>query len=172
MNKINERMSQKGRRFTILDFLICVMAVGIAVYIGFNFFTSENRTADNNIIYTFKYQATADNIEKFQKGDDVLSADGEKIIGKITNVEIEEISKDQSYSEIETSLDSDLSMKSESDEKDFFVIVTVSAQLDYDSGNYYLNGVPVKLGNDIELTTKNYSAIGKCESISKAESNQ
>lgn len=47
------------------------------------------------------------------------------------------------------------------------VTVTISAKILYDSDVYYLDNVPLKIGDEAELTTKHFSAIGKCVSISE-----
>ena len=42
------------------------------------------------------------------------------------------------------------------------VTITVNAKLDMDSNVYLLNGNPLKIDSEIEITTKKYAAYGKC----------
>ena len=51
------------------------------------------------------------------------------------------------------------------------VTLTVVGTLEYDNGKYFLNGSSFKIGDEIEITTKDYSSLGKCILISSLNDN-
>ena len=80
----------------------------------------------------------------------------------------ESIDINDDYSENESSDDMSKNIIVESKVDGYIeVTVTVSAKILYDSDVYYLDSVPLKIGSEAELTTKYFSATGKCVSISE-----
>lgn len=212
MKKKNNGVDKiEGKRFTIIDFLICLIIISAVAYVGVRFFNSEISNEMTKVEYQLEIVLPQDKAEVYKIGDFVLSSDGEAVIGEIVNVSSSpatmknfditvktesEFNSDDSLSEFSEDLsvenenfessilsedisvaNSESAISIESEEESIFteinvdgyvkVVVTVSAQIKFSSDSFYVNGEQLKIGLNTELTTKSFSSVGKCISISE-----
>lgn len=212
MKKKNNGVGKiEGKRFTIIDFLICLIVVSAIAYVGVRFFNSEMNNETTKVEYQLEIILPQDKAEVYKTGDFVLSSDGEAIIGEIVDVISSPATlknfdlttkKESEFSSVDSSAEisedliieneslessimpEDVSVSSseseisfESEDESFVteinidgyvkVVVTVSAQIKFSSDSFYVNGEQLKIGLNTELTTKSFSSIGKCISISE-----
>jgi len=111
--------------------------------------------------------------------EDIISEDiiSEDIVSDdIVSDDMNEVTKEISENEFSNDHDDDEISKSlvtESVIKGYVkVTLTVVGTLEYDNGKYYLNGSSFKIGDEIEITTKDYSSFGKCILISSINDNE
>lgn len=200
--KRNKGENNETRKFTLIDLVVCLVIVFALVYVGIRFFNAEKFSDDFDVEYEAVFIIEEEQ-NLFKIGDEVLTSNGENVIGKIIDISVSkayyrnidmsfgyvhenEISKDTSeistnsnisdeITSVDASTPSLKNSNSSTNDKISYVEtpiegyvevrVKVSAKLLYESETYYLNGKSLKVGDEIELTTKNYSAYGSCTSI-------
>ncbi len=201
--KRNKGENNETRRFTIIDLVVCFVIIFALVYVGIRFFNAEKFRDDFDVEYEAVF-IIEEGKNLFKVGDEVLTSNGENVIGEIVDISISkayyknidmsfgyvkenEISNDTSEISSDSFISNDSSPEDVSttsnaenhndslNEKISYVEtlmegyvevrVKVSAKLLFESDTYYLNGKSLKVGDEIELTTKNYSAYGSCMSI-------
>lgn len=110
--------------------------------------------------------------------EDIISEDiiSEDIISEdIVSEDMNEVSKEISENEFSDEyMDTEISkaLVTETVIKGYVkVTLTVVGTLEYNNGKYFLNGSSFKIGDEIEITTKDYSSFGKCILISSLNDN-
>jgi hypothetical protein len=237
--KKNTNVSGRGKRkFTILDFIICLALIAGATYIGIRFFVFNESEENSLVKYKISFMISEEHKDVFSVGDEVLTPNGEKVIGKISKIEFKQATEkrfkyttlhDEDFNDFEKTesgddsilllanatntltgedmessdiLQEDISLDASdtsdesvedvfndesivdesSDESDFvyeeniegyvIVTVTVEADLEYSQGSYYIDNNVIKIDSEIELTTKKYSIVGRCEAIENGNAEQ
>ncbi len=156
------------KRFTAIDILLCVIVVVSSVYIGVRFFNLDNEDKDYDVEFKAVFVLPESRETAFVVGDVVLTDDGISSIGEITDISVSPARKKSFNLTVDNESDSTVSKEIvyETNIDGYIeVIITISAELLYESDMYYFNGAPLKIGSEIELTTKNSSAYGECISI-------
>lgn len=90
MKKSINESGRNRRKFTILDLFICLIVIAGAAYIGIRFFVLDRAEENSGVKYEVTFMISEEYKDAFHVGDDVLTPNGEKIIGKITAVEFED----------------------------------------------------------------------------------
>jgi hypothetical protein len=162
MKKRKKDIERSGiKRFTIIDLLICAIIIAATVYIGMRFFNLGDFDKEKKIEYSAIFIVPENQRERFNLGDVVLSSDGTTPIGTITNISVSPATKKSfDLTTLTGNIVDEVIIEGYSELK-----ITVSAELLYESDSYYLNGEPLKIDSEIELTTKDFSVYGKCISI-------
>ncbi len=187
--KLKKQEHDSKRSFTVIDILICAVFLAAVVYIGIRVLQNDSEGEKFNTSYSVTMILSEERKDAFKVGDVVLSSDGRITVGKITNVSLspayhtgvnidvsheneefsqeisDEISEDASLS-VPFSLQTNGFVKTEI-EGYISVTVTVSADLERKDGKYLLNNSVIKIGDKVEITTREYSAVGICNSISE-----
>ena len=194
--KNRKSVNEVNKKFTAIDLLICLLFLAAVVYMGIRIFQNEKLKDESNVSFDVAFVFSEANKEAFKSGDIVLTADGKYEVGKITNVSYSDVTEknfdlsvkediisedifedsneiiENDFSNEQKETESSKALVTETVIKGYVnVTLTVVGTLEYDNGKYYLNGSSFKIDDEIEITTKNYSSLGKCISISSLKDN-
>ncbi len=210
--KRNGENSHK-KHFTVIDLLICIIAISAVVYVGFRFFGTDDSEKTPKVLYSVSFLIPDEKQDVFKEGDVVLTSDGENVIGEISKIsfapatkkvfdltggiyednnssvdssadvpvfDTSDVSVDTTYNPENSETNDSLEEISQEESKEIDVenvvhdtvvegfqimTVTVEGELELVNGNYTINGIYLKIGEAVEITTKDYAMIGKCVSI-------